>query len=70
MIRTGSVECASTALDLFTVPETNTGVQSTTYVQHLPEATITPNAPIEFRINGRSSQFMDLNDTKLYSQYR
>jgi hypothetical protein len=49
-IQEGSCECASTELDLFSVPPTQTSVESGKYVEYRPVSTLQNGSPIEFDI--------------------
>jgi len=49
-IHKGSCECAKSELDLFSVPPTQTSIESGLYVEYRPISSITDGAPIEFKM--------------------
>jgi len=57
--------------DIFTVPETDTTVESSFYAEYKPVVNIQDSdAKIEFRLAGNSSQYIDLYDSFLYITVR
>ena len=60
-----SPECMSNALELFTVPATQTGEEHGRWHDAHPVSTITDGGPIEFSIDG-SSEYLDLAHSYLY----
>ena len=63
-----SCECTKTELDLFSVPPTQTSIESGTWVEYQPISTIADGTPIEFEIPGNGEDYMDLENTYLYVQ--
>ena len=61
-----SNECAVSALDLFSVPPTQTSVTKGTWVDIHPLASVTDSGPIEFEFEGKRQEFLDLAHTLLY----
>jgi len=61
-----SCECTKSELDLFIVPPTQTSIESGTFVEYNPIATISQGTPIEFSITGAGQDYLDLSNTQLY----
>ena len=61
-----SCECLKSELDLFTVPPTQTSIESGTYVEYNPISTINDDTPIEFVVSGGGQDYIDLANTQLY----
>jgi hypothetical protein len=61
-----SCECTKSELDLFSVPPTQTSIESGAYVEYNPIATISQGSPIEFSITGAGQDYLDLSNTQLY----
>ena len=61
-----SSECLKSELDLFSVPMTQTSIESASYVEYNPISTLTDGTPIEFVINGSGQDYLDLANTHLY----
>ena len=59
LIHEGSCECAKSELDLFTVPATQTSVESGLCVDYHPISSITGNAPIDFDVNVTGDDYLD-----------
>jgi len=53
-------------LDLFALPPTQTSIESGSYVEYNPIATISQGTPIEFSITGEGQDCLDLASTRLY----
>ena len=60
-----SPECMNNALELFTVPATQTGEEHGRWHDAHPVSTITDSGPIEFSIDG-SSEYLDLAHSYLF----
>jgi hypothetical protein len=56
----GSCECAKSELNLFSIPVTQTSVESRMYVDYHPVSSITGGAPFEFDVNATGEQYLDL----------
>lgn len=61
-----SCECAKSELDLFSVPPTQTSIQSANYVEYNPISTITEGTPIEFVVGASGEDYIDLSSTQLF----
>ena len=64
-IHEGSCECAKSELDLFSVPATQTSIESGTYVEYHPISSITGAAPIEFDVTASGDDYLDLANSFL-----
>ena len=65
-VHADSCECAKSELDLFSVPPTQTSVESGRWVEYHPVSSITANSPIEFEINGSGEDYLDFANTYLH----
>jgi hypothetical protein len=65
-IHEGSCECAKSELDLFSIPATQTSVESGMYVDYHPVSSITGGAPIEFDVNATGEEYLDLANSLLH----
>ncbi len=65
-IHEGSCECMKSELDLFSVPPTQTSIESATTVEYRPVSSITDSGPIEFEISSSGAEYIDLNNSQLY----
>ncbi len=65
-----SKECVKTELDLFTVPYTQTSIEKSKFVEIPPVSAITDTGPLEFFISESSEDYLDLNDTYLFTRVR
>jgi hypothetical protein len=65
-IHEGSCECAKSELDLFSIPATQTSVESGMYVDYHPVSSITSGAPIEFDVNATGEDYLDLSNSLLH----
>ena len=61
-----SSECSKTELDLFSVPPTQTVLESGRFVDFHPISNIGDEGPIEFSVSGAGTEYMDLARTQLY----
>jgi len=61
-----SCESVHTGLDLFSVPPTQTAVESGHFIEIYPLSAVSPGAPIEFSISGASEEYLDLSNTFLH----
>lgn len=64
----GSAEVATSQLDLFSIPSTNTSIEEGTYVNYNPISSLTDSSPIEFDITSSGETFIDLASTYLHVQ--
>ena len=60
-----SCECAKTELDLFSLPPTQTSIESGKWVQYKPVSSLTDDSPIEFVVPGNGDEYSDLTQTLL-----
>ena len=65
LLNAQSQQCLRTELDLFSVPPTQTSIDSSQWVEHSPESTISASAPIEFVVAGSGDDYLDLSNTLL-----
>jgi hypothetical protein len=65
-IHEGSCQCAKSELDLFSIPATQTSVESGTYVDYHPVSSITGGAPIEFDVNATGEEYLDMANSLLH----
>src|SRR5438034_4576252 len=61
-----SCECLKSELDIFSVPPTQTSIESGSYVEYNPISSINDGSPIEFVISGSGQDYIDLANTQLY----
>ena len=61
-----SCECAKSELDLFSVPPTQTSIESASYVEYNPISSLSDGSPIEIVISGSGQDYIDLGSTQLY----
>lgn len=60
-----SCECVKSELDLFTLPPTQTSIESTQWVEYKPVTTISEDSYLEFLVPGNSEDYIDLAHTML-----
>lgn len=65
-IHEGSCECSKSELDLFSVPATQTSIESGTYVEYHPVSSIMGAAPIEFDVGASGDDYIDLANSFLH----
>ena len=65
-IHENSCECAKSELDLFSVPPTQTSIESGIYVEYHPISSLTDGAPIEFDVTASGDDYMDLTNSFLH----
>jgi len=61
-----SCECAKSELDLFSIPPTQTSIESGGWVEYNPISSIADGVPIEFVIGGSGQDYIDLANTQLF----
>ena len=61
-----SCECVKSELDLFSLPPTQTSIESGKWVQYKPVSSLTDDSPIEFVIPGNGEEYSDLAQTLLH----
>jgi hypothetical protein len=62
-IHEGSCECTKSELDLFSIPPTQTSIESGTFVEYRPISSITDGAPIEFDISSSGDDYIDFGNS-------
>ena len=60
-----SCECVKSELDLFSVPPTQTSIESGSWVEYNPISSITHGTPIEFVVGGSGQDYINLANTQL-----
>lgn len=65
-IHEGSCECTKSELDLFSVPSTQTSIDSGTFVEFRPISTLTDGAPIEFDVTSSGDDYIDFANCYLH----
>ena len=65
LLHAQSQQCLCTELDLFSVPPTQTSIDSSQWVEHSPVSTISASAPIEFVVAGSGEDYLDLSNKLL-----
>ena len=69
-VHEGSCECVSSELDLFSVPPTQTSIESGTYVEYHPISSITGSSPLEFEVCSSGEDYLDLANSYLHVQVK
>lgn len=62
----GSCECTKSELDLFSIPPTQTSVESGNWIEYHPISSISDGAPIEFDIVSSGEEYIDFANSQLY----
>jgi hypothetical protein len=65
-IHEGSCECTKSELDLFSVPPTQTSVESGSFVEYHPISSLTDGGPIEFEVSSTGTDYIDYANSYLY----
>ena len=65
-LHTHSNECMKSELDLFSVPPTQTSIESSYWCQYKPISALADDGPIEFVVPGNSDEYLDISHTLLY----
>lgn len=66
LIHPHSSESVNTGLDLFSMPPTQTSLETGQFVEYHPLAAITQGSPIEFTVRGAGEEYLDLGNTYLH----
>ena len=66
LIHDSSAESATTALDLFDLPPTQSSVVKSKIIDIHPLTSLSDEGPIEFKISGNGEAFLDPSQTQLY----
>ena len=69
-LHTHSCECTKSELDLFTLPPTQTSIESTQWIEYKPVTTISEDSYLEFLIPGNSEDYIDLAHTMISVRLR
>ncbi|XP_020299257.1 uncharacterized protein F54H12.2-like, partial [Pseudomyrmex gracilis] len=64
-LRTHSCECFKSKLDLFTLPLTQTSIESSQWIYYKPLSTLADDASVEFVVPGHGEDYIDLAHTLL-----
>ncbi|EFN83545.1 hypothetical protein EAI_09674, partial [Harpegnathos saltator] len=56
-------ECLKSELDLFTLPPTQTSIESSQWIHYKPVSSLTDDAPIEFVVPEHGEEYIDLAHT-------
>ena len=67
-IQEGSYECTKSELDLFSLPPTQTSIESGNLVEFHPISTITEGTPIEFDVSSSGDMYLDFTNSHLFVQ--
>ena len=65
-IHEGSCECTKSELDLFSVPPTQTSIESGLFVEYRPISSLADGAPIEFEIVSSGDDYIDFANSYLH----
>ena len=57
-------------MDFFTLPSTQTSIESASWVEYKPITSLNDDAPIEFVVPGQSDEYLDLTRTMLFLKVR
>ena len=61
-----SCECAKSELDIFSVPGTQTSIESGGWAEYNPISSLSDSVPIEFAISGSGNDYMDLANSHIF----
>ena len=70
MIKVGSCECSKAELDLFSMPPTNTSMESGTYEENNPVSPLDSVGDIEFNIEFGYQDYIDIGRTYIVVKAR
>ena len=70
LLHEDSCICASSQLDLFTVPGTQSSQEKSVYVEYYPKHGFRDGGPLVFDIENNGNYYTDLSDTRLYIKAR
>lgn len=65
-LHTHSCEAVKSELDLFTIPPTQTSIESSQWVEYKPITSLTDTSPIEFVVPGHGEEYIDLCRTMMH----
>ncbi|XP_011630458.1 uncharacterized protein F54H12.2-like [Pogonomyrmex barbatus] len=69
-LHTHSSECLKSELDLFSLPPTQTSIESSQWIYYKPVTSLADDAPIEFVVPGQGEDYPDLTHTMLSLRVR
>ncbi|XP_071580632.1 uncharacterized protein F54H12.2-like [Temnothorax nylanderi] len=69
-LHTHSSECLKSELDFFSLPPTQTSIESSQWIYYKPITSLGDDAPIEFVIPGHGEDYLDLTHTMLSLRIR
>ncbi|XP_070171501.1 uncharacterized protein F54H12.2-like [Polyergus mexicanus] len=69
-LHTHSSECLKSELDLFSLPPTQTSIESSQWIHYKPVTWLSDDSPIEFVIPGHGEKYLDLTHTMLSLRVR
>ncbi|XP_070152489.1 uncharacterized protein F54H12.2-like [Polyergus mexicanus] len=69
-LHTHSSECLKSELDLFSLPPTQTSIESSQWIHYKPVTSLSDDSPIEFVIPGHGEEYLDLTHTMLSLRVR
>ena len=65
LVHPASCACGKSELELFSVPPTQTAIESSQWVEYRPITTLSDSSPIEFVITGSGEEYVDLSESYL-----
>ena len=65
LVHPPSCVCGKSELELFSVPPTQTAIDSSQWVEYRPITTLSDSSPIEFVITGSGEEYVDLSESYL-----
>lgn len=65
-LHTHSQECMKSELNLFSMPPTQTSIDTSHWVMYKPVSSLTTDGPVEYVVPGSSDEYIDLPHTLLY----
>ena len=69
-LHTHSYEGAKSELDFFTLPPTQTSIESASWVEYQPINSLSDDAPLEFVVPGQGDEYLELAHTILFVKVR
>ena len=65
LVHPSSCACGKSELELFSVPPTQTAIDSSQWVEYRPITTLSDSSPVEFVITGSGEEYVDLSESYL-----
>ena len=69
LVHPSSCSCGKSELELFSVPLTQTAIESFQWVEYRPITSLSDSSPIEFVITGSGEEYVDLSESYLQEEY-